>query len=198
LRLATLLLVIAAAILGIALWLVRQPEEKPVIAVSHAWTRPVSNTNEAAAVYFEIDNSGDGSDQLTGAQTPAAEKAEMHTSQMQGDMMQMRGVSSVDIHADEHVAFSPGGLHLMLTGVKNKLSEGDHFPLTLEFGKTGAITVDVAVTEKGLAAPGAKTGDKSMGDKGMGDMPMQNDTTGNMPANDKPMGDRDHGTAAHP
>lgn len=153
----------------------------------------MSNTNEAAAVYFEIDNSGDGSDQLTGAQTPAAEKAEMHTSQMQGDMMQMRGVSLVDIHADEHVAFSPGGLHLMLTGVKNKLSEGDHFPLTLEFGKTGAVTVDVAVTEKGLAASGAK-----MGDKGMGDMPMQNDTTGNMPANDKPMGDRDHGTAAHP
>ncbi|MFZ0694253.1 MAG: copper chaperone PCu(A)C [Alphaproteobacteria bacterium] len=196
-RLATLLLVIAAAILGIALWLVRQPDEKPVITVSHAWTRPVSTANAAAAVYFEIDNNGEGGDQLTGAQTPVAEKAEMHTSQMQGDVMQMRSISSVDIHADEHMAFSPGGLHLMLTGVKNALAEGDHFPLTLEFGKTGTVTIDVAVTEKGLAAPGTPMGDKT-GDKGMGDMPMQNDTTGNIPANDKPMGDMDHGAAAHP
>ena len=139
----------------------------------------MSNTDEAAAVYFEIDNSGESGDQLTGAQTPVAEKAEMHTSQMQGDVMQMRSIASVDIHADEHVALSPGGLHLMLTGVKNKLSEGDHFPLTLEFGKTGAVTVDVAVTEKGLAAPGTPMSDKmggnNPGDKGMGDMPMGKD-----------------------
>lgn len=193
LRVAIFLLVIAASILGLALWLNRQPDEKPVIAVSHAWTRPVSGTDQAAAVYFEIDNSGGGNDQLTGAQTPVAEKAEMHSSQMQGDVMQMRGIASVDIHADEHVAFSPGGLHLMLTGLKNKLSEGDRFPLTLAFGKAEPITVDVAVTEKGLAAPAASMSDK-MGDgktsnKGTGDMPM--------PANDRSM--EKNGTApAHP
>jgi len=191
LRLAIFLLVIAAAILGLALWLDRQPDEKSVIAVSHAWTRPGSGTNGTAAVYFEIDNSGDGGDQLTGAQTPVAEKAEMHTSQMQGDVMQMRSIASIDIHADEHIAFSPGGLHLMLTGVRNALAEGDHFPLTLEFGKAGAITVDVAVTEKGLAAPSAvpsgTMGDNKAGDKGMGDMPMRDDSMG-----------KDHGAAAHP
>lgn len=191
LRLAILLLVVAAAILGLALWLDHRPDEKPVIAVSHAWTRPLSGIDQAAAVYFEIDNSGGGSDQLTGAQTPVAEKAEMHSSQMQGDVMQMRSISSVDIRADEHVAFSPGGLHLMLTGLKTKLSEGDRFPLTLEFGKTGAITVDVTVTEKGLAAPGASMSDKmggnNSGDKGMGDMPM----------NDKSM-DKGSAAPAHP
>jgi len=192
LRVAIFLLVIAASILGLALWLDRHPDEKPVIAVSHAWMRPVSGTDQAAAVYFEIDNSG-GSDQLTGAQTPVAEKAEMHSSQMQGDVMQMRGIALVDIHAGEHVAFSPGGLHLMLTGLQNKLSEGDRFPLTLVFGKAGPITVDVAVTEKGLAATGAplsgKMGDSKAGDKGMGDMPM--------PANDKSM-DKNGAAPAHP
>ncbi len=39
----------------------------------------------------------------------------------------------------------PGGLHIMLTGLKAPLKEGQSIRLTLQFEKGGALEVDVPV-----------------------------------------------------
>ena len=145
---------LAAAIVAAALWLAGGSGGggHSRIAVSGAWTRPVADTDGAAAVYLRIENSGDGGDRLIGVETPAAAKAEVHSSQMDGDIMRMRPVDSVEIEAGGAVALAPGAMHIMLTGLKQGLKDGDRFPLTLVFAKAGRVETEVAVGEKGPAA----------------------------------------------
>ncbi len=45
----------------------------------------------------------------------------------------------------ETLAFGPGGAHLMLSGLKTPLREGDRFDLTLQFEAAGEVTIEVPV-----------------------------------------------------
>ena len=45
----------------------------------------------------------------------------------------------------EKLEIKPGGLHIMLTGLKRPLKAGDQFLLTLTFRKAGPIETTVAV-----------------------------------------------------
>ena len=86
------------------------------------------------------------------ASTPVANKAELHTHIKDGDVMKMREVQSIEIGPHSKVMLKPGGLHVMLMGLKEPLVKGSHFPLTLVFEKAGKMTVDVSV--EGVAAMG--------------------------------------------
>lgn len=83
---------------------------------------------------------------LVGASSPASGHVELHTMQMDGDMMQMRHVDEVRIEAGDTYAMRPGGgFHLMLIGLTQPLQEGDQFPLTLIFAEGEEIDVEVWV-----------------------------------------------------
>ena len=155
LRLGVVLLA-AIAIMGTALWLVRERDggAESHIAVADAWTRPAAEADGTAAVYLRIENTGDAGDRLTDVETPVAAKAEMHSSRMEGDIMRMRPVDSIEILAGKRTDFAPGGLHIMLTGLKQSLKEGDRFPLTLVFDRAGRIGTEVIVHDRGPAAAG--------------------------------------------
>jgi copper(I)-binding protein len=161
----TAVVLVAAAILGTALWLAREPqgEGRGRIAVTNAWARPGAEVGGTAAVYLTIENSGEASDFLTGAETPVAESAEVHASQMEGDIMRMRRLETLEIFAGERTAFAPGGLHIMLTGVKTKLAEGDRFPLVLIFDDAGRVGTEVAVHDQGGAVGGGAMGGGNAG-----------------------------------
>ena len=51
----------------------------------------------------------------------------------------------VDVASGESVHFQPGGLHVMLMGLKTPLSAGDTFPLKLEFDNAPDLTIEVTV-----------------------------------------------------
>jgi periplasmic copper chaperone A len=89
-------------------------------------------------------------DRLLGASAGIAEEAMMHRSEMKDGMATMSGVDSLDIAPGAELAFSPGGYHLMLIGLKKPLKEGDHFSLSLRFEHAGDVTIDVPVS--GVAA----------------------------------------------
>jgi len=57
------------------------------------------------------------------------------------------------------VTLAPGGLHVMMMGLKSKLVEGETFPLTLTFEKAGTVTVEIKVEAIGYMGPDAKKGD---------------------------------------
>jgi copper(I)-binding protein len=146
-RRITAAIVIVGAIVALALWLwPKKSADMPGgIVVTGAWTAPNPMVGGTDAVYLEIANTGGAADTLTGAETPAADKADFHESKMEGDVMRMRRLDSVEIPAGGHVSFAPGGLHIMLTGLKAKLAEGGHFRLTLVFAHAGRIETDVEV-----------------------------------------------------
>ena len=70
---------------------------------------------------------------------------------MEGDVMRMRAVKAIEVNPGEPVTLKPGGLHVMLMGLKAQLKDGEQFPLTLTFEKAGSVAVDVAVEAAGAA-----------------------------------------------
>ena len=121
--------------------------ETAPVAVEHAWARPTPPHATNAAVYFTVKNTGKTDDILTGAETPAAAKAELHESSMEGGIMKMRSLVEVVVPAGESVAFAPSGKHLMLLGVKAPLTAGQSFTLSLKFKIAGTRTVQVDVAD---------------------------------------------------
>jgi copper(I)-binding protein len=59
----------------------------------------------------------------------------------------MRPVSTLHVGADEIVAFEPGGLHVMLFGLKQPLLTGQTFQVELGFELSGKQKVTVKVRE---------------------------------------------------
>lgn len=120
------------------------------LTIVHPFSRP--SAGRTAGAYMTIENRGGEADRLIAAASPAAEKTELHTMTMDGNVMRMRAVEGIDLPAGGKVALQPGGgFHVMLIGLKNPLKEGDKVPLTLAFAKAGKVEME-AIVEK----PGAK------------------------------------------
>lgn len=114
--------------------------------VHQAWVRPTAQ-GENAAVYLTIHNHSTDDDELTGATATITDSVEIHESKMENDVMQMNMVNSVPIAADEEIIFTPGGLHIMLTNIKEELVLGEHMGLILHFKNHEDIVVEVHVEE---------------------------------------------------
>ena len=115
--------------------------------IAHPWSQELPPNAPTVAAYFVIHNAGNTADRLLSVETPIAEKAELHESVMQGDMMKMQRVPSVEIAPGGTATFAPMGYHVMMFGIKDRslLQDGKRFPLTLHFEKAGAIPVEVSV-----------------------------------------------------
>jgi len=115
------------------------------VQVIGAWARPTPPVAQVAAVYFSIINSGGKADELLSVSTPIAASAEIHDTQTVKGVMQMREVGSVSCPAGATVKIEPGGLHVMLRGLQQPLTEGKRFDLTLRFRIAGDVLVKVTV-----------------------------------------------------
>jgi len=118
------------------------------IEVHEAWARPTAQGNTAAA-YFSLHNHATNNDELIGAVSAIADAVEIHESKMVNDVMTMNMVSSIPLKAGDELTFEPGGLHVMLVGIKQELKFGDEFELVLKFKNHADIKVTVKVQENG-------------------------------------------------
>lgn len=119
--------------------------------VHNPWARATPPTAKNGAAYLVV-KGGVSGDRLVSASAPVSERVELHTHIMDGGVAKMREVPAIEVPANGVVELKPGGLHVMLMGLKAPLKEGGTFPLTLKFEKQGAVTVDVPV--KALGAMG--------------------------------------------
>jgi copper(I)-binding protein len=123
------------------------------LEVNNAWARATPGKAENGAAYVTI--ASPTADRLVSVSTPVANKAELHTMEMKGMVMEMRPVAGVDIPGGRPVSLKPGGEHIMLLGLNQPLREGQTFPLTLNFEKAGPRAVTVTVEKPGAAGPTA-------------------------------------------
>ena len=117
------------------------------LEIAHAWARPSVPGASEGVVYLAIINHGKAAEALTGASTPAAKRAELHTNDMMGGMMKMRAVESFAIPSGGTLSLEPGGNHIMLLGLKAPLKRGDSLDLTLIFTHQGKVDITVPVTD---------------------------------------------------
>lgn len=95
------------------------------------------------AAFLAINNTGKDNCTLNGVRSEFAEKIEFHTHQHINGMMKMRPVGSVEVAANSTLEFKPGGLHLMLFGVKEGHAESAD--ITLETDNCGEITFNASI-----------------------------------------------------
>jgi periplasmic copper chaperone A len=150
LQLAAALSLTLASILAIA---VAARADAGGIEVREAFARASIGQATAGAVYLTIVNHASSPDRLTAASTPVAARTDLHMTIHDGDVARMRRLETVAIPAGETVAFSPGGAHVMLSGLTAPLREGDRLSLTLEFETAGSITLEVPVQSIAAGAP---------------------------------------------
>jgi copper(I)-binding protein len=117
----------------------------PALQVSDAWSRPTPPGIAVGAVYLSIENAGAVADRLLAASSPMAAAVEFHRSVKAGGVVSMRAVSFIECPAGAVVKISPGGLHIMLTGLKRPLVLGSSYPITLQFRDAGSVSVTVSV-----------------------------------------------------
>jgi len=123
------------------------------LVIEHAHARATKGNMPNSATFLQIANKGKADDALLSASSAIAERVELHTMSMEGDVMKMRAVDSVDLKAENTISMKPGqGPHVMLFGLKKSLKAGDNFPMTLTFRKVGAVEVSVEVMD--IAAHG--------------------------------------------
>lgn len=115
------------------------------LMVHQPWARASIGQSKAGAAYLTVTNSGSESDKLIAAEGTVAKKVELHGHQMDDGVMKMRPVEAIEVAPGEPTVLKPGGLHVMLMGLKAPLVEGESFHLTLVFEKAGRIEVEVAI-----------------------------------------------------
>jgi copper(I)-binding protein len=84
--------------------------------------------------FATIENHTDHDVTLVGGSAEIASMVEVHeVIMMDGEMKMQAKEGGILIKAGESVTLEPGGLHVMLMGLKEAILEGDEVTLTLDF-----------------------------------------------------------------
>jgi periplasmic copper chaperone A len=116
------------------------------VKVEGAWARPTVPGQQGGGGFVTLTSAG--ADRLVGGSTTAAQRFELHSMAMKGDVMEMRQVDAIELPAGKAVKLEPGGLHVMFIGLKQPLAIGSKVPVTLKFEKAGEVKVEFDVMSR--------------------------------------------------
>jgi hypothetical protein len=117
------------------------------LVITHPFATPTPPGAKTGGAYLKkVENTGKTPDVLIGVSSPVADRVEIHTMAMDGDVMRMREVGKIPIAPGKSVLMSPPmGYHIMLMGLHAPLTAGQKVPLTLTFEKAGKVEVSADV-----------------------------------------------------
>lgn len=132
--------------LGIALCLLCLPAAPGhALEIGEGRVRGLPPGQTTTAAFFVLHHDGAADWVLTGAETPVAERVEIHRHLHREGMMSMRQVDRVVVPAGGRFEFAPGGHHLMLIGLKRALRDGETVTLTLHGGDGESVSAELPV-----------------------------------------------------
>ena len=109
------------------------------------WVREAPAGRKATAIFLTAENTGAAGRTIVGGSTDVSDTLELHEMKRENGMMRMSPVSSIAVPAHGKAELKPGGLHLMLFGLRKALVAGDsvHVTLTLDSGARVQFTAPV-------------------------------------------------------
>ena len=116
--------------------------------VTNAYMPATPATFPAAAVFMTIHNDSDTDDRMIDFKTGRAERAELHTMSMEGDIMKMRRVDGYEIPAGETHVLKPMADHVMVFGMSSDFVAGETVDAVALFEKAGEVPVTITVKDK--------------------------------------------------
>ncbi len=115
------------------------------LAVVNAGSRSTPPVAKVGVVYFTLKNDTKKSDRLLKLSTPVATRVEVHRTEELDGIARMREVAVLHVDAGQTLEFQPGGLHVMLMGLRKPLVAGTSYDLDLLFEVAGPRKVKVTV-----------------------------------------------------
>jgi hypothetical protein len=122
------------------------------VSVKEPWVRATVAGQSVAAAFMILESARDA--RLVAASSPAAERVEIHATILEGGVAKMRPLPRVDLPAGRPVKLAPGGIHVMLLGLKTPLVAGTTVPLTLHVEGRERARVDVMAEVRPIGAGG--------------------------------------------
>lgn len=122
------------------------------IQITRAWSRASVGSGGNGVVYLTIENTGTQIERVVSVATPIAKHASLHKTVEEDGMVRMLPVPNLEIAPTSWIVFEPGGLHVMLMGLRAPIEAGSRFPLTVRFEKVGPIETEVVAGSVGALA----------------------------------------------
>ncbi|MBR7801392.1 copper chaperone PCu(A)C [Undibacterium fentianense] len=119
------------------------------VAVKDPWVRATVAQQKATGAFMQLTSTQDT--KIISASSPAAKSVEIHTMEMDKDVMKMRQIMTLDLPAGKAVELKPGSFHVMLIGLTAQVKEGDIVPLTLTIEGKDKKTQTIEVKAVGKA-----------------------------------------------
>jgi periplasmic copper chaperone A len=127
------------------------------VKIENAWARATVPGQKTGSVYVDLTSAADSA--LVAIGSPVAERAELHSMSMDGGVMRMRALPRIELPAGKTVKLAPGGMHVMLVGLKQPLKAGDKIPVTLSLQASGmsptTLKLEIPVRAADAAAESA-------------------------------------------
>lgn len=120
------------------------------VTIKDAWIRATVAPQKVTGAFMQITSKQDM--KLIAVSSKIADSAEIHSMEMEGDMMKMREIKDLPLPAGKTTELKPGGMHIMLFGLKKAVKEGEKITLhlTLEDNKKQRQQVEVQATVKAM------------------------------------------------
>lgn len=130
----------------------READPHPV-EVDRPFVRLMPPGQPNTAAFMELRNSGGRDLALIGAESAVARVVELHDHERVNGMMRMREVGRIALPAGTRTPLEPGGLHLMLIGLREPLRAGQRVPITLVFDDAPRLELRAPVRHPGEESP---------------------------------------------
>lgn len=130
------------------------------LTIDGVWARPTPGGATNGVVYMTITSPIDDAVIAAAVSPSVAESATLHQSSVDhdhgggghheapaGDMVTMTDTNRLELPADEAIALKPGGLHVMLEQLPERLEVGQEFQMVLTLEQAGETDVTVVVAE---------------------------------------------------
>ena len=138
-----------AVVLGLSL---AAPALADTVKVENAWVRATAPGQMVAGGYMDL--TADADMTLVGGSSPVSKAFELHLMRMENGVMEMRQIQEIALPRGKLVSLAPGGLHLMLIGLRGQIKPGQQVPMTLIFKGADGKEKRLAVAAEARKAGG--------------------------------------------
>ena len=132
-----------------ALALLSACSRAPQVTAEDAVVTLPALAGQPGAAYFRLEASSPA-ERLLRVETPAAERVELHQNRTDAGVSAMTPLPSPAFDRDGTLAFTPGGRHAMLFGLKPGLAPGGRTTITFVFETAPPVTVEAEVRAPGM------------------------------------------------
>lgn len=123
------------------------PTANAEVTISDAWVRATAPGQTVGAAYATLKSTQ--ALKLVHVETERVAQVELHSMRVVNGVMKMRSLKEINLPENQAVRLAPGGLHLMLMGLKQPLKAGEQMTVNFHFldakGEMQALTATLPV-----------------------------------------------------